>query len=302
MADPTLLFCVGAQKAGTSWLYRYLREHPDCATRFPKELHYWDKLEEGAENGFRDRYAGQMDSLRKLLSRRPWLLLTAKGRESRQKLRDMDAWLKVRFDQPGGAHRDYLDFVFAAARPGDKVVADITPAYGLLDEARFAEMFRLTDDVRVIYILREPVERTWSGVRMMARMEAGHGGDPDRIAARATAMFRGFLRGKHQHASIRSDYARTLTALSRAVPEDRLLVLFYEELFRPETVRRITDFLGIAPRPAEYGRVVNSGQPIPLDPKLRARARKFLADQYAFVDRWFNGRIPARWSDPSLEA
>ena len=115
-------------------------------------------------------------------------------------------------------------------------------------------------------------------------------------------MFLAFLRGQHRHANLRSDYARTLTALSRVVPSDRLMVVFYEEMFQPETVRNITDFLGIAPHPADFEEVANPGLPLPLDPKLRARARKFLAEQYAFVDRWFNGQVPPRWSGPSLEA
>lgn len=302
MVAPTLLFCVGAQKAGTSWLYRFLRAHPECALRQPKELHYWDKLEEGRENGFRTLYSGERDRLRRALRRRPWLRLTAGGREMRARLRDLEAWLAVRFDAPGGAHRDYLDFVFAAAGPEHKLVGDITPAYSLLDEERFAEMVRLTDDVRIIYLLREPVERAWSGIRMMAGMELGQGADADQVAKRARTMFRAFVWGRHKHASARSDYARTLTALARAVPRDRLLVVFYEDLFRPETMRRITDFLGIAPRPAAYDRVANRGRPIPLDPKLRTRARTFLAEQYAFVDRWFNGQVPPSWSGQNLEA
>jgi len=45
MGDPTLLFCVGATKAGTSWLYRYLHDHPSCKMRAIKEAHYWDTFE-----------------------------------------------------------------------------------------------------------------------------------------------------------------------------------------------------------------------------------------------------------------
>ena len=40
--DPTILFCVGATKAGTSWLYTYLLDHPECHVRSVKELHYFD--------------------------------------------------------------------------------------------------------------------------------------------------------------------------------------------------------------------------------------------------------------------
>ena len=39
--QPTLLFCVGATKAGTSWLFDYLKHHPECHLRSVKELQYF---------------------------------------------------------------------------------------------------------------------------------------------------------------------------------------------------------------------------------------------------------------------
>ncbi|MDA8597042.1 sulfotransferase, partial [Candidatus Pacebacteria bacterium] len=36
-----LAICVGAQKAGTSWLFRCLQEHPDVCCAPQKEIHYF---------------------------------------------------------------------------------------------------------------------------------------------------------------------------------------------------------------------------------------------------------------------
>jgi hypothetical protein len=41
MADPTLLICVGATEAGTSWMYRYLHDREECFARSVKECHYF---------------------------------------------------------------------------------------------------------------------------------------------------------------------------------------------------------------------------------------------------------------------
>ena len=38
MSEPVLMFGVGAAKSGTSWLHRYLDEHPECHFRAIKEL------------------------------------------------------------------------------------------------------------------------------------------------------------------------------------------------------------------------------------------------------------------------
>ena len=35
-------FCIGAQKAGTTWLHEMLRQHPSLCLPTEKELHFWD--------------------------------------------------------------------------------------------------------------------------------------------------------------------------------------------------------------------------------------------------------------------
>ena len=47
MADVTLLFGIGATKAGTSWLHAWLSGHPEVHLWPHKELHYFDALDDG---------------------------------------------------------------------------------------------------------------------------------------------------------------------------------------------------------------------------------------------------------------
>ena len=35
-------FCIGAQKAGTTWLHEVLRQHPSLCLPIEKEIHFWD--------------------------------------------------------------------------------------------------------------------------------------------------------------------------------------------------------------------------------------------------------------------
>ena len=42
--------CIGAQKAGTSWLYYTLKEHPDIEFPGEKEVHFWDMHYERSHN------------------------------------------------------------------------------------------------------------------------------------------------------------------------------------------------------------------------------------------------------------
>ncbi len=48
---------IGAQKAGTSWLYEHLRRHPEIHFPVGKENHYWDGLERGKRDESIAEYA-----------------------------------------------------------------------------------------------------------------------------------------------------------------------------------------------------------------------------------------------------
>jgi hypothetical protein len=44
LAGRKFMVGVGAQKAGTTWLFDYLGRHPDVAMSPIKELHYFDQI------------------------------------------------------------------------------------------------------------------------------------------------------------------------------------------------------------------------------------------------------------------
>ena len=45
VTEASVMICVGSAKSGTSWLHRYLSDHPDCHFRAIKELHYFGGFE-----------------------------------------------------------------------------------------------------------------------------------------------------------------------------------------------------------------------------------------------------------------
>jgi len=99
------VLCIGAQKAGTTWLYENLARHPEVfVPPEVKEVHYFDFL----------------------------------------------------FHHPLA---DYAE-VFAAGR--GQVRCDITPNYGRLRAERIRFCHRVMPDARLIFLMRNPVERAWS--------------------------------------------------------------------------------------------------------------------------------------------
>lgn len=282
--EPTYLFGVGATKAGTTWLYRYLAGHPDCHLRSVKELHYFTSLEGGFDRQIKvnrakaDTLAAQVPSLS-----------GGKAARARRALADLRAWLAVLERRAGdmAAYRAYLE----DGRGDRRLVADITPAYAELPPDRLRAMAGLAADVRFVYLLRDPVARFWSHVRMVAsRAKAGQ----QDMAAECARVFDRVLAGQPSEIAKRSDYRATLARLDAAVDPRRLLVMFMDHLVSAPGIARLCGFLGIAAHPVDPAVPVFQGVPLAMTPDQSARARAFLAPQYEFVAARFPD-MPQAW-------
>lgn len=290
VAEPTFLFCVGATKAGTSWLYRYLSRHPECHLRSIKELHYFDMIESGNYARHRDREAGRLASLRaEQASGAPM------GAFRQRMLRDTEEWVSVigRDGEDLDAYRSYL----AAGRGARKLVGDITPAYALLPVERLSGMARMAGDVRFVYLLRDPVSRLWSQARMVAFRKARSMAD---FPARAVQVMGEMIEAIGAGRTDREDYAGAITRLRAAVDPSRLLVQLQDEMMGVPGLARLCGFLGISSEPADFDKRVHEGTPLALDEGLRARAQAALRPQYDFVAGLFP-ELPDSWRRNMIE-
>ena len=287
--EPTVLFCVGATKAGTSWFYHHLAQHPDCHLRTIKELHYFDMLETGKFARYQKMLAAQDAGLAAMAAKR--------GHKADLDVRHQDLadWLAVvdrqREDIP--AYLAYLN----AGRMGRAVVADITPAYALLPETRLRRMASIASDVRFVYLLRDPVARLWSQARMLALRAVTDAADfPAKAIEQMSKILDDIANGKKD----REDYVGALTRLSAAVPPQKLMVMFQDEMMTPPGLARLSGFLGISTRPANFARRVLEGAPLALAADLHERARAVLRPQYDFVARQFPN-LPESWHQNMCE-
>lgn len=284
MDKPTLLYCVGATKAGTSWLHETLAGHRQVHLRSIKELHFFDGLENG-------KLASQAEPFRAQIAEMERRMASAEEPRRRHiagRIADRRAWLDVLGQ--GGETAAYLDYLHHD-RGDAAVVGDVTPAYGLLPVARLRQMAALAADTRFVYLLRDPVARLWSHVRMMAARR----GDSERAdPAKAANILRRTLDGKEGQIESRSDYMGALARLNAAVDPARLLVLFYENLFGGDALARLCAFLGIAPAEPDARRRVHEGAALAMTGDQRAAARAWLAPQYDHVAQLM-GRLPDAW-------
>lgn len=284
MAEPVVMFGIGATKAGTSWLHRYLSAHPECYLRSIKELHFFDTVEGMSRNWVLKEFDEKSRQLeqRILAGRAP-----ADGR-AEARLTEIRLYARILRKEDEEAYLAFLTEGVAEER----LVGDITPAYSLLPAEWLARMAALSPRTRFVYIMRDPVDRLWSHVRMIARRRARK---LDEVPRRAERILERALAGGEAHITERGDYRAVLEKLAQAVAAERVHLCTYEELFSDAGIGALCRFLGITPIRGDYGRRVHEGIRLPLAEETRRRMAEFLRPQYDYVAQRL-GQVPPAWA------
>ena len=274
---PTLLFCVGATKSGTSWLYKFLLRHPDCHLRSIKELHFFDNLDAGKTGQRAAHLRADFDRLTAEYQASPMRGGAARAADAA----DLAAALA---EAAPSAYLGYLNSGIGARH----LVADITPSYALLPADRLRAMAALLPDVRFLYLMRDPVARLWSHVRMSAFRSGGE------LKSQAAKILDAVLSGKQKDVSIRGDYQSAIARFDAAIAPSRLLLMFQEVLMTTAGIERLCSFLGIAQCDANFSNRVHIGPQLDMTNDQLLRARAALRPQYEFAASRF-GTLPEPW-------
>ncbi|WP_371158405.1 hypothetical protein [Jannaschia sp. 2305UL9-9] len=152
-------------------------------------------------------------------------------------------------------------------------------------------------DVRFVFILRDPVERLWSGLKQHYR-SATRTGQLD--SADLIARFDSICRTPLDINFLRSDYRRTIQELEAAVPAARISYCFFETLLDPAQgqdaradLARFLDIPASALNAEQKVHATASTVPLPAD--SRSAARRALDPVYVALAEKFGDRIPTVW-------
>lgn len=220
---------IGAPKAGTTWLDRNLRMHPEIWLPPEKELHYFDLPKNLPFTFFvfapnrNDRY---------------WVFNRLKRAYLRAKL-DLDnaTWYLRYYFLP---RTDY--WYSSLFTPNESQVAgEVTPHYSAMDELKIAGIRALSPDMKLIYILRDPIDRMWSHAAMSFSERFGYQG-LDTMGEQAIAKY---LRNpKHL---IHAKYFENLQRWDKYFPQEQIFIGFFDEIIQaPESLlTTIFTFLGV---------------------------------------------------------
>ena len=230
---------IGAQKAATRWLYYLLEAHPSVYMPPQKEIHYFDRPKEFDPLLKRLRYPRWKSQLKKIWYKKDW---------------SVKSWY---VNYVFGRYTDQWYFHQFRRAPASAMIGEITPEYGILSTEEIRHIHTINPDMRLILLLRHPVDRAWSHFRRHVRKSK-----LDYSSLTEEEVFT-FLRS--EGCVRRGDYATQLKNWWSVFPKDQVFVGYYEEVKESpaELIQKILDFLRLdAPQQSieSLTEVVSEGQ------------------------------------------
>ena len=268
--------CIGAQKAGTTWLDHNLRRHPGVWLPPIKEVQYFNELYIPKSKNWTVSYRREKGaiSLRRYIQRTP-----AEEWDFRYIGRLADIVGSPISD-------DWYGRLFALAAP-DQVCGEITPDYATLPDIGIRHVARLNPEVKIILLMRDPIERSWSHIRMMATKQRTN----DLAKLESMALNADMAR--------RADYAAIIAAWTARVPQKRFLAAFMEDLVSApsKVLMDLCAFLGVDYKPKFFKKSstpVHAGKDMEMPPSVAAILKEKLRPAYDGIARLYP-EIGAAW-------
>lgn len=276
-SEKVFILGVGCQKGGTTWLHGQLDKHPNVNMGFTKEYHVFDALHVEDMKYFARQ---KMNKLQKIYKESP-------NQVPIKLLRH------VSFHKNTNNYFIYFDKLWESDEQ-TKIVGDITPSYSSLSIRTLKEIRNKLEKkgfkVKVIFLMRDPIERCWSMARMDIRDKSkSKKVDIDDISRLKTLY-------KEETCALRTRYENTIRNLDYCFTADDIFYGLYETLFSQDTVTRLEEFLGIndfSPNLSQKYNITEKNE-INLDSELAIEIAKFYSDTYDICQDRFN--IKEHWA------
>ena len=261
----TFVLGLGAQKAGTSWVYAQLAKLPEFKAPYTKEMHIFDAvhLEECAQL----RIKAETHFSAALL----------KGRDHYEK-NPVTKRMQMMLNQD-----EYFKYYDDLLDEEHCMTADVTPSYsGLPVEVLRSirdEFEKRSIETRVVFFMREPVARLESAIRMKLRKSNKlEDVSPESMMVRVREL-------AHTGGDrVRSSYRDTVDRIRACFGEDEYHLGFYETMFQADELARLGTFLGIDTSGFDVGRRVNhTSKSFTYPNEFLAEMKESYADNYAFA-------------------
>ena len=222
----TFILGVGAQKAGTTWLSTYLKKSDNYQHGLYKEYHVWDVLYIPDITGI---YREEKD----------WVELNKNNS-------DITDQRLLMLTEPS----KYFEYFEALLNSNGKTIAaDITPEYAGLKASEFQyiklEFEKRGIHTKVVFLMRDPVERCWSNIGMDTKHILDTIGIDRKSEENPRLMREVGNAGMQRH----TRYDLTITELEKVFSAEDIYYGIFEEQFETRNVQLLSDFLGVETKP-----------------------------------------------------
>lgn len=254
MKKPRMFICVGAQKAGTTWLNDYLTVQSNLCFNYKneKELHLW--------NCFFNKKLGHH---RRKIELSVNALLREKSCDKFDKKREKISINSELFDHTFNPNI-FLNKAFIECQKQKIPLCDFTPNYSIMSAANFENMKNHIEkkfDLKILFLMRDPINRIYSWLKHKKRIDYERSINNQKSALvydenfysnvlddclKRNVNFKNtfFYRG--------SNYPKIIDNLQRAFRKNQIKFYYYEKLFTEETIISICDFLEIDYKVPEF--------------------------------------------------
>lgn len=215
---PTFLG-IGAQKSGTTWLYYQLKKSDKVWLPRQKELHFFDRAKSypTPSNLTVEKLIQRLQNrdLRKKLLESLKSLVKAVYRSDFDRAR----WIfKLNFSNY--SYRWYQS-LFKLDGP-IKACGEISPSYHIVDKYEIEQMYRINPNLRLILLIRNPIERDWSAIRFRSAQGVDKVDFEDYKQVVETLNTSVYL--------MLSNYLDSINKFLEIFPEEQLLICFYDAI------------------------------------------------------------------------
>lgn len=265
--------CIGAQKSGTTWLYQQLEKHPQVWVPPIKELHYFDRPHI-------KRYAHAITS--------PLIMGKSVRSVLRCSVKSKFIFWAIRY--VFGLRNDtYYSSLFPISTT--QVTGEVTPAYAWLDETTIRHISSLMPKVKLIYLLRNPVDRAWSHLKMHERK-----GNVKRDTSVAEIM-----KIKEKKMLEHSSYSEHLKRWEMCFEEEQIFIGFFDQIKTdPKSLMEsIYSFLevdpGFASEQENLTKAYNQGQSGAMPLEVEKELSEKLLPEINELHKKFNNSHTLEW-------
>ncbi len=290
LKDKVFLLGVGCQKGGTTWLHAQLSKNKEVNMGFRKEYHIFDALYLESCRRFKDNN---------------------KNNQIESFYSNIDNYF------------NYFENLFNSS-DDIKIVGDITPSYSGLPVEVFEHIKLKAEEkgftVKVVFLMRDPIERIWSSIRMQRRDQVRDikllSGDENTAVAnkynqlkRIWFSIRMKIRNqardikllivdentavankyKNNQQEFRTNYKKTILNIESVFDNNNIFYGFYETLFTNKEIEKIENFLSLKNFTVDFKQKVNVSKKYnkKLSEDLEKEIANYYKDTYVFCDSRF---------------